>query len=116
MPQEALSSHHQPWIVSHHLPAARRVPPAAEGTAVAEIAFPSFHIGVHRRRCPLGSAVLFFLPHRAYPHRFPSSSSPARPSSSGVIATLNWQSAWKVRNHGSARLGILLGSSRLTTR
>src|SRR5207248_1581940 len=54
-------------------------------------------------------------PH-AYPHFIPSSSRPARRRSSGVITTLNWQSASKVRKNGSARLGIRLGSSRSTTR
>jgi hypothetical protein len=49
-----------------------------------------------------------------YAHFLPSASRPARARSSGVIATRNSTSALKVRNHGSANVGIFDGSSRFT--
>ena len=53
---------------------------------------------------------------RAYAHFFPSESRPARPRSSGVIATRNSTSALNVRNHGSASTGTSDGSFTFTTK
>ena len=55
----------------------------------------------------------FYTPHA---HFFPSASSPAFLRSSGVMAILNSTSAWKVKNHGSARAGMREASGISTTR